>query len=62
VYQLNQLGVPSCIWSSSSSESKILLPLKRIEAIDEALPSSASIVTRTRLRSSGVTVVLIFTP
>lgn len=36
--------------------------VKRIEAIDEARPSSTLIVMRTRLRSSGVAIVLIFTP
>ena len=62
MYQLNQFGMPSCIWSSSSSASKRRLPVKRIEAIDEARPSSTLIVMRTRLRSSGVAIVLIFTP
>ena len=48
--------------SSRSSVSKSELPVKRIEAIDEAEPSSTLMVIRTRLRSSGVTVVVTLAP
>ena len=62
MYQLNQFGTPNCIRSASSSLSNVLFPTKRIAEIELARPSSTLIVMRTRLRSSGVTVVFTETP
>ncbi len=61
MYQDNQVGVVSRIWSSSCDSLKARLPMIRICAIRASAPSSIAIAMPTRLRSSGVTVEVIFT-